>query len=276
MSEPIKKKVSIIDIVNASCNMNRKSNRIQSPKWRFYPTEASCVSPRGKVIGKCLRQRTYQWLGYKVTNEVNDFVKGCGAVGMWLEDQMIEEFKKKGIYLEERNARSVRKQQVPILDDDSVLSGEVDIYIGGGTQEAGVEAKSYFNSTNNQSKAPKEAHLLQTFLYLCLFEPKQPYFLIVYRPNPFSDYSTQGEEGKLTFRIDVVEVDGEKYPVIDGKVDSRIKLSNILERYALIKKHVKGNILPKREFSRSSKSCKQCNYADQCWITDSREEGKEL
>jgi hypothetical protein len=265
------KKYSLTDLI---LKPNRDRPKYSRTKWRFYPTEASCKSPKGKTVGKCLRACAYQWLGYDETNPVNDFVKECGAIGIYLEDRTIREFKEKGIFPEAMNERSVRKQQIKIIDDESVLSGEVDIYIAGGTQEAGVEVKSYYNGTAKVEVGPKDPHMLQAFLYLCLFEPKQPYFLVYYRPNPSSPYATQGKEGEIVHRIDSVEIDGEVHPVINGKVDKRVSLNGIIERYAELKKHVIAGVLPKREFPRSSKNCEQCNFSDRCWNVD--KEGKEL
>jgi hypothetical protein len=257
----MKKKYSLTEIIQRPLKKRRKTVRT---KWRFYPTEASCVSPRGKVIGKCIRACAYQWLGYDETNPVGEFVKECAEIGNYLEAKTISEFKQKGIFLEDMNKRDVRKQKIQIIDEESVLSGEVDIYIGGGTQNAGVEVKSYYNSTYKVEAAPKENHLLQAFLYLCLFEPKQPYFLIYYRPNLKSPYA----ESDVVHRIDSVDIGGDIYPVINGEVEKRITLGGIIERYALLKKHVIAGQLPKREFSRNSKSCDMCVFKDQCWNRD--------
>lgn len=238
-------------------------------KWRFWPTEASCLSPKGKTIGKCLRNATYQWLSYDITNPVNDFVKECGNIGNYLEDKMIRECQTKGILPKELNKKSVRKQQVTILQD-CLLSGEIDILIGGGTQNAGVEVKSYVNSTYKVQVAPKDPHLLQAFLYLCLFEPKQPYYIIAYKPSPLSKWATED----VYHRIDKVVLDNKTYPVINSKIDKRITLEGILERYATLRKQVETEIIPKREFSKTSKTCEYCPFHKQCWNVDPEGEFK--
>lgn len=251
------KKLSLLEIIKKPMKDRPK---VERTKWRFWPTEASCLDEKGKVRGKCLRHAAYQWLGYDVTNPVNDFVKQCGDMGNFLELKTINEFKQKGIFPEHLNKKSVRKQQVVIFDD-AKLSGEVDIFIAGGTQEAGVEVKSYVNSTYKVQAAPKDPHLLQTFLYLCLFEPKQPYFILYYRPSPISKWATEDVE----HRIDTVIIEGKTHPVINGKIDRGITLEGIIDRYKRLKECVEKEELPPREFTKSSKACEYCNYKNECW-----------
>lgn len=260
------KKYSLLELLKRPI----KDKKVIRTKWRFWPTEASCVSDKCRVIGKCLRNSTYQWLSYDVTNPVNDFVKECGNIGNYLEDKMIRECKAKAILPPELNKKSVRKQAV-FLFEGAELSGEIDILIGGGTQNAGVEVKSYVNSTYKVQAAPKDPHLLQAFLYLCLFEPKQPYFLIAYKPSPLSKWATED----VYHRIDNVTLDdGKTYPVINGKIDKRINLQGIIDRYKELQKYVKSKTLPKREFSKTSKTCEYCPFHKQCWNVD--DEGVEL
>jgi len=180
------KKYSLLEIIKKP----PKEKKTIRTKWRFWPTEASCVSPKGTIIGRCMRRTWYQWMGYDVTNPVNDFVKQCGDIGCYLEEKTKREFRNKGIFPEELNKKSIRKQQITIFKD-AQLSGEIDILIAGGTQNAGIEVKSYVNSTYKVQEKPKDPHLLQTFLYLCLFEPKQPYFILFYRPSPLSKWATE-------------------------------------------------------------------------------------
>ena len=181
------KKYSLIELIQKPMKDRPKTVRRE---WRFWPTEASCIGAKGQTIGKCLRNAYYQWTGEDVTNPVSDFVKQCGDMGNYLELKTINQFKQKGIFPEHLNKKSIRKQQVKILDGTAELSGEVDIFIGGGTQNAGVEVKSYVNSTYKVQAKPKDPHLLQAFLYLCLFTPVQPYFLLYYRPSPVSKWAT--------------------------------------------------------------------------------------
>jgi len=254
------KKYSLLDLLK---HPPRDWPKVIRRPWRFWPTEASCLTEQSKVIGKCLRNSWYQWMSYDITNPVNDFVKECGNIGNYLEDKMIRECQAKGILPKDLNKRSVRKQQVKILGD-AELSGEIDILIGGGTQNAGVEVKSYVNSTYKVQAAPKDPHLLQAFLYLCLFEPKQPYYIIAYKPSPLSKWATED----VYHRIDSVKLNDYTYPVVNGKIDKRITLEGILERYAQLRKYVEAKKLPKREFSKTSKPCEYCPFHNQCWNVD--------
>lgn len=255
-----KKKYSLIELIQKP--MRDRPKTIRRP-WRFWPTEASCVGKNGNIVGTCLRKSYYVWTGMDVTNPVNAFVKQCGNMGNYLELKTINEFKAKGIFPERLNTKKIRKQQIPILDGTAEISGEVDIFIGGGTQEAGVEVKSYVCGTAKQQACPKEAHLLQTFLYLCLFTPVQPYFIIYYRPSPISKWSTED----IIFRIDKVTLKGKTHPVINGKINKDVSLESIIERYALLKKCVETKTKPNKEFTKSTKNCQYCPYKNECWGT---------
>ena len=181
-------------------------------------------------------------------------------MGNYLELKTINEFKAKKLFPHDINKKSVRKQQVPIFED-AVLSGEVDIFIGGGTQSAGVEVKSYVNSTYKVQAKPKDPHLLQAFLYLCLFTPVQPYFILYYRPSPISKWATED----VCHRIDKATIKGKTYPVINGKINRDVSLESIIDRYKLLKKCVETETLPNREFDKQAKACQYCPYKAQCW-----------
>lgn len=252
------KKYSLIELIKKE---PKDRPKVVRREWRFWPTEASCIGKKGQTVGKCLRNSYYQWGGYDITNPVNDFVKQCGDMGNFLELKTINEFKSKNIFPYDKNKKDIRKQQVPILDGTAELSGEVDIFISGGTQSAGVEVKSYVCGTAKQQAEPKEAHLLQTFLYLCLFTPVQPYFILYYRPSPLSKWATE----EIVYRIDKVTIEGKTYPVINSKINRDITLEGILERYALLKKCVETKTMPNKEFTKSNKACLYCPYKEKCW-----------
>ena len=95
-------------------------------KWRFWASEASCKMPDGKIIGNCMRRMFYQWSEENVTDPVSEWVKNLGEIGNYLEEKTRNEFKKKGIYVEEDNKKSKRKFRVEIFKD-AELSAEVDI-----------------------------------------------------------------------------------------------------------------------------------------------------
>jgi len=182
------------------------------------------------------------------------------------------------LYPKEFNSKKSRKFRVT-LTEDLVLSGEVDIIAGRNEQTCGMEIKNYSNSTHQIINKPKDPHLLQTFLYAVYFKPKQPYFLIKYCPSMISKYATRD----VYHRIDWIEIKKEIYPVINGGICKEITLSGITKRFKESKYYIKNNILPLKEFTKSTTQCKYCNFKDFCWkdkegsnIEDSINQGPHL
>jgi len=251
-------KKSLINLIKTALPDRADYDRTE---WRFWPSEASFVKPDGTIIGKCTRSSFYRWKKAPITNPVNDTVKLLGNIGCFVEYATRKELLTKGIYPAEANEKKKRKFRVN-LADDIILSGEVDIIAGNDIEHCGMEIKSYSNSTSQLLDRPKYPHLLQTFLYAVYFEPKQPFFIIKYIPSMIYKYAISN----VYHRIDWIEIDNEVYPVINGGIDKDIKLSSIIKRYKEAKYYIKNNILPKREFTKSTKNCKQCNYKKHCWV----------
>ena len=227
-------------------------------KWRFWPSEASCII-NGEPVGKCLRGLFYQWKSVPESNPVPDRVKLLGNIGHFVEYQTRKELLNKKVYPMEMNKKANRKFRVG-LADDIILSGEVDIIAGTEEGYCGMEIKNYSNSTYQILNRPKYPHLFQTFLYAVYYKPVMPYFIMKYMPSMVSKYATCD----VYHRIDWIDIDNETYPVINGGVDKTIKLSSIIRRFKEAKYYIKNNILPMKEFKRSSTNCKYCNYRDYC------------
>lgn len=229
--------------------------------WRFWPSEASCVKPDGSVVGKCLRSSYYRWKEVLESNPVPDRVKLLGNIGLFVEYQTRKSLLANKIYPRELNKKENRKFRVNLIDD-IILSGEVDIIAGNGQEICGIEVKSYSNSTHQLKDMPKMPHLLQTFLYAIYYNKAElPYFLIKYMPSMISKYATR----TVYHRIDWVAIDNDIYPVINGGVFKSVSKNGIIKRYKESKYYIKNNILPKREFTKSTTNCKYCNYKDYCW-----------
>jgi len=228
-------------------------------EWKFYPSEASCLKNDGTIIGKCLRCLFYQWNNIPESNPLPDRVKLLGEIGNFVEYKTRKELLAKKLYSQEANKKDKRKFKTNIVDD-IILSGEVDIIAENDNEHCGMEVKNYSNSTYQISNKPKDAHLLQTFLYVVYYKPQQPYFLIKYCPSMISKYATK----EVYHRIDWIEIDREIYPVINGGVYRDIKMSSIVRRYKEAKYYIKNKELPTRDFAKSSTQCKQCQFRNYC------------
>lgn len=251
------KKKALIDIAKSELP---DRNKLVRERWKFWPSEASCVGQDGRIIGRCMRRIYYEWMGEDITNPVSDFVKTLANIGNFLEDDARNKFKKLKIYPEEANKKNNRRFKVELFKD-ATLSGEVDILIANEYQNCGVEVKSYSNSTYKVKSEPKEPHLLQAFLYVYFYTPEQPYFMIYYRPSMISKYA----ESDLWHRVDWVEKNNKVYAVVNGKINKDITIEGIIDRYKLAKKHIESKKLPEREFKKSSKACCECPYKTKCY-----------
>lgn len=230
-------------------------------EWIFWPSEASCIQTDGKIIGKCLRCLYYQWNGLPESNPVSDRVKLLGKIGNFVEYDTRKELVSKKLYPKEFNKKENRKFRAS-LEDDIILSGEVDIIASNGKELCGMEIKNYSNSTYQLRDKPKDPHLLQTFLYVVYYKKLElPYFLIKYKPSMVSKYATKD----VYHRIDWVTIEEDTYPVINGGVYREISRNRIIRRFKEAKYYIKNKILPKREFTKSTKNCKQCVFKDFCW-----------
>lgn len=236
--------------------LNKKYDR---QEWIFWPSESSCLKEDGILIGKCLRQLFYEWNHIPESNPIPDRVKLLGKIGNFVEYKTRKELVAKKIYPKEINKKDNRKFKVNIVDD-IILSGEIDIIAANEQEHCGIEVKNYSNSTYQILNKPKDAHLLQTFLYVVYYKPQQPFFLIKYCPSMVSKYATKD----VYHRIDWIEIDKEIYPVINGGVYKDIKISSIIRRYKEAKYYIKNKELPIRDYTRSSTQCKQCQFRDYC------------
>ena len=248
-------KKSLIDLIKVVPPERPSYDRT---KWRFWPSEASCIV-NSSPIGKCLRCLYYQWNPIPESNPVPERVKLLGKIGHFVEYETRKDLVAKKLYSLEANKKKTRKFKVNLIDD-IILSGEIDIRAGTDADYCGIEVKNYSNSTYQLRPKPKDPHLLQTFLYIVYYKPQQPYFLIKYMPSMISKYATE----TVYHRIDWIEIDKEIYPVINGGINKDIKLSSIIRRYKEAKYYIKNNILPMKEFPRSSSACKYCSYRDYC------------
>jgi CRISPR/Cas system-associated exonuclease Cas4 (RecB family) len=227
--------------------------------WKFFPSEASCQKEDGAIIGKCHRALFYQWNNIPESNPLPDRVKLLGKIGNFVEYETRKELVAKKIYPKEINKKENRKFKVNIVDD-IILSGEVDIIADNKQEHCGIEVKNYSNSTYQLLSKPKDAHLLQAFLYVVYYKPQQPFFLIKYCPSMVSKYATKD----VYHRIDWIEIDKEIYPVINGGINKEITISSIIKRYKEAKYYIKNKELPIKDYIRSSTQCKQCNFRDYC------------
>ena len=231
------------DIIKSVEYKNMPHGRTQ---WEFYPSEASFINKNGTVIGKCLRECYYKWLQMPPTNDLSSHVINTIIWGIGIEDHIIRGFKKAGILINSQVSYKAK------ITEDMTLSMRLDAIVKRNNQNIFVEIKTYEGEPKYIKERPKEAHLIQAFLYLVTFRPKFPYGIIYYRQRPGHRFA---ETRDIEHRIDSVTLNGLTYPVINGKLYDKINYEDIIKRYQKLKKYMQVKVLPPRDFSGKARQC---------------------
>ncbi len=266
----------------------------------LYPTEASVeleVNPltgTPEVLGTCLRAAWYRSSGEFKGEAYSAYTHWVFSTGNAVEDAMTEKCKEMGIWVD----NSVR-----FYNKEYNISGEIDLIVvdPDTNKPVIVEQKTFsgYNATksilgNKSTKgAPKEAHLLQLLVYL---ETQKHIFelgkLI---------YINKSAMGNAEFDVSIIQEGKDRYPVVDGVVQRRFTIQQMLDRYKKLAGYIERKELPPRDFQLKwsderveaenelgniSKSkyekwqkgkasigdyqCGYCRYSQECWKLPSR------
>lgn len=214
----------------------------------FYPTQASCHSASGNVIGACLRANAFEYWGIPKSNPFNIKTLYTFEMGRRIEAMYIDWFKLMGVHVADH---------VKFFNQDFFISGELDAVIRENRysdQLIGWECKSGYSYMvsyqitglrDGTPPKPKQEHLMQVLLYLEYF-PQLPYFILM--------YTGRDEFDRIEYKIEKVEEHGEVYPKVtypDRKsyVDYDISLASIHNRYKDLKNYLKKKTLPPRDYN---------------------------
>lgn len=232
--------------------LRRRRTRSLVEKNTLWPSQASVISRiDGSVIGQCLRASYYVKTGETPTNPVDDAIVAMGYMGTKIEDGIIELVKNQGLW--ENN--NVKWQAYGI-------SGEVDILIRTLNTETPVpqeelyvvECKScsgyyinkelfgyYEGAGSNRSYVkgkPKNKHLLQSVLYAHVAKEKGFKGTIL--------FYVSRDESKMTEFLITVDDDGNIF--INGELDNRFRVQDILNRYAELQEALDTKEMPGRDY----------------------------
>ncbi len=231
--------------------LRRRRTRSLVDKNTLWPSQASVISTNGEVIGKCLRASFYEKTGETPTNIVDDAIVAMGYMGTKIEDGIIELCKNQGIW----EANNIKWQAHGI-------SGEVDIIIRVLNTDIYphvedmyiVECKScsgyyvnkelfgyYEGSGSNRTYVkgkPKDKHLLQSVLYAHVAKDKGFKGTII--------FYVSRDESKMTEFLVSVDDDGRIF--INGELDQRFKVQDIISRYQVLQSTIDLNELPNRDY----------------------------
>ena len=228
-------------------HMGRKQYRSKA-RGTYWASEAS-VKIRNEfgedeVLGKCMRAVYYRLKNVTPTNPPTAKSQVIFLMGNMIEDQVCEMWKQMGLW--ENN--SVRWE-----DKFRNLSGEYDIVLKEGDRMYGVEVKSFYGYYANKQilghwsgrgankrfipGRPKDEHLMQASIYAAHSRGDLEGFKLFY----VSRDNNQLQE----FNI---KVDEENKIYINGNLETRFTMDDVYSRYAQLKEHDDGNVMPPREF----------------------------
>lgn len=213
-------------------------------KERFYPTQASVFADYGqykKLHGKCMRAAYYSCMGIPELEEDRK-VSGLTVMklGDYAEKMILDIMSDIGALVESGTKFEIKNYNV---------FGKLDAIIKVEDEEIGLEVKSIgsnkyavnsiFGSPWNEP-APKWPHLLQTLVYCYAFRERISKFIILYIRRD------TGETKEFT--VSIVSEKDTLYPVIDGKIDKRYTLADLLSRYSELQSYLEKSQVPPRDF----------------------------
>lgn len=209
----------------------------------LYPTQSSAFieHPKYKKLeGKCMRAVYYNCLGVPEQEELTVEKNLIFRIGDYTEKMILDILEKDGKLID---------KGVKFTIDKYNISGKLDAIFDYNGRKVGLEIKSI--GSNKYSIAsifgnqwndpfPKWQNLFQTLVYCYAFKDEIDEFILLYIRRDTCEIKE--------FVISVQPKDGKLYGCIDGKIDYRFCINDILERYKTISGYVENKKLPPREY----------------------------
>lgn len=213
----------------------------------FYPTEASVeLEPEHpgekNIIGTCMRAAYYRYSGEFTGEAYSVYTHWIFLTGKAIEAELIEIWKQMGLWID---------NNIKFRSKEHHISGEIDVVIKDQNgKPVPVEIKTYYgyeatkeicgNPFKGINGQPKDQHLLQALLYLYFHQNIFERVILIYVDKVCKN--------NAEFIITVVKEGESTFPAINGIVQRRFCVEDILARYALLRKFVVTKQLPDRDF----------------------------
>ena len=213
-------------------------------KDRFFPTQSSALIDFKKykrVQGRCLRSAYYSCMGTSDVSEWDINNQLTAKLGDYTERMILDILKDKGI---------LKDSQVRFEVEKYNISGKIDAIINYNGRDVGVEIKSI--GGNNKwvtnlifgsqwgTAYPKWQNLFQTLVYCYAMKDTIEEFILLYIRRDTCEIKE--------FVISIIPEGDQIYPVIDGVVERRFTVTNILDRYALLYDYILHEKVPPKDF----------------------------
>jgi hypothetical protein len=245
--------------------LRRKRTRSLVSKNTLWPSQASVVGVNGDIIGRCLRASYYTKTGESETNPVSDSVVAMGYMGTKIEDGLIELLKNQGLW----EANNIKWQAYGISGEVDILIRTLDTTVSPPQEKKYVvECKSCSGYYVNKELfgygqgtganrvyikgKPKDKHLLQSVLYAH-----------VARETGFEGtilFYVSRDESKMTEFLVTVNDNGDIF--INGEIETRFKVQDILLRYEVLQSAIDAKALPDRDYKPSYTDAEVAHFYD--------------
>lgn len=209
-----------------------------------YPTQSSAYINHGsyqKLEGKCMRASFYNCMGIPEEEEHSLRTQLIFKMGDAAEDMLLALLEKKGVLFD---------SQTKFLNEKYNISGRTDGILKIKDQKVGLEIKSIGGNNSYAvnaiwgskwgKAAPKWQNLFQTLVYCYVFRDEIDEFILLYIRRDTCEIKE--------FVISIQPKDGKMYACIDGVLDERYCVDDILARYGELKTFVDNKELPPREY----------------------------
>jgi len=214
-------------------------------KDRLYPTSASTFinhSKYKKLEGKCLRASYYSCKGIPEDIELSTDRNLAMKIGEYTENMVLDILKRQGRLIDDGVKFELPKYHV-YGKLDAIVTDENGKHCGLEIKSVGSNRYTVgkvWGSQYNPNPYPKWQNLFQTLMYCYAFRGKLDSFILLYIRRDTCEIKE--------FNISITVVDGKMYPVIDGRVDTRFSINEMLERYQILTAHLEKDIPPQREY----------------------------
>ncbi len=221
--------------------------RVNLPRQTHYrPSEASVtwVDKRGykRVAGTCMRAAFFRCSGVAPTGSTSAYTQWIFELGKAVEQILVEQYKQMGIWI---------ANNIDFYWPEYNIKGEIDILINepGTDIIVPLEIKSYYGYNANrdlvgntrQTGAPKTSQMLQALVYLYHFQDRFPYIKMV--------YYARDSAGRAEFDLTLVKEGENKTRVaINGIIDQRFYVENIISRYKELDQYVQLGQVPANDY----------------------------
>jgi len=219
---------------------NRKNKPLEH-RDRLYPTFASCYvtfSKYKRLYGKCMRAAYYSCIGEEESTEPGLNLSMQRMLGEYTEKMILDCLKRQD---------SLKDKNVPFAVDKYNIYGKLDGIVLYNGKEYGLEIKSisganaYINYLIFENNNPRWQDLFQTIIYCYAFRDTLP--------NGFILFYIRRDTGDIKeITVQVEPYNNELSVIIDGKVESRYKVKDLLDRYVTLYKYIQANKVPPREY----------------------------